>query len=264
MRYYDLPKNKMSSFLGKDKLNCELWTLTEGGGLHWHDYYTIDIIIEGSATKFSALGHSSVQKGYMHLVMPSDIHHIGTEGHCRMYSVRFSSEVLPDGLEILLSAAEKSVYLPENELEAVQGLANTMLVFPENEKLCINMLHSMLIILQSHVAAENVPVPHNFKRVMDYIDVNFRDDPSLSNIAKIGSYSTGYLSHLFKKQTGYTYSRYLTGKKLNYACAIMQNKTLTLTDVAISSGFSSFENFNRAFKVAFGCTPKEYRNKLIK
>lgn len=263
MRYYDLPKNKMSSFLGKQKLSCELWDVqTCGGGLHWHDYYTVDIITEGRGIKFSSLGQGFVSKGYMQLVMPSDIHHLSSKERCMMYSVRFSPEVFPEGMKKLLSSADKFATLTEESLKTVTAFAEAMLLFPENEKLCLNMLESMLLVLQSEVCDDKPAVPDNFKRVLDYLDVNFRDDPSLEQTAKIGSYSTNYLSHLFKEMTGYTYFQYLTSKKLNYACAVMQNKKLTLTDVAISSGFSSFEAFSRAFKQSFGQTAKEYRKKL--
>ena len=265
MRYYDLPKNKMSDFLGKSRIACELWELSQngGGGLHWHDYYTLDLIVEGRGIKFNSLGHIEVKKGYIHLVMPSDIHHIGNKEGCKMYSVRFSPEVLPQDLESLLSAPEKSAYLTDAELEVAKGMLGAMLTFGENEKICINMLESLLLVLNTKVGAKKAAPPENFKKVTDWLDVNFRDDPTLAQAAEVGSYSAGYFSHLFKKETGYTYSRYLTGKKLNYACAIMKKRDLTLTEIAISSGFSSFENFNRAFKSVLGETPKEYRKKLF-
>lgn len=263
VRYYDLPKNKMSNFLGEKKLSCEFWSINEvGGGLHWHDYYTIDIIAEGKGVKFSALGQGNVGRGYMQLVMPSDIHHLCSKEKCLMYTVRFSPDVFPEGFDKLLGTADKFTTLTEENLKTVIGFAEAMLLFPENERLCLNMLESIMIVLQSQLCTTRLTVPDSFKRVLDFLDVNFRDDPSLAQTAKVGSYSEGYLSHLFKEMTGYTYSQYLTAKKLSYACAIMQKKELTLTDVAISSGFSSFETFSRAFRQSFGQTPKEYRKNI--
>ncbi len=263
MRYYDLPKNKMSNFLGKKRISCELWNIKgRGGVLHWHDYYTIDIIAEGKGVKFSSLVQGEVGKGYMQLVMPSDIHHLGSEESCVMYTIRFSPDVFPEGFERLLGSADKFTTLTEENLKTAIGFAEAILLFPENERLCLNMLESMLIVLQSQLCGIKPTVPDNFKKVLDFIDINFREDPSLRQTATVGSYSAGYLSHLFKERTGYTYSQYLTAKKLNYACAIMKDKGLTLTDVAISSGFSSFESFSRAFKASFKQSPKEYRKKL--
>ncbi len=261
LKYYDLPKNKMSDFLGDKKSTCELWTMRPGGGLHWHDYYTVDIIVEGEAEKFNALGHTQVKKGYMHLVMPSDIHHIGTDGFCRLYSIRFSPEVMPDGLEKLLSTADKSVQLGEKELGLAAGMAETMLAFPEDERLCLNMLESLLLVLQSRIKLKSDGITDDFRKIMNYIDINFRDNPTLQQAAKVGSYSAGYFSHLFRTVTGYTYTEYLNAKKINYACAIMKKKGLTLTDIALSSGFSSFASFSRCFKSVMGQSPKEYRSK---
>ena len=78
---------------------------------------------------------------------------------------------------------------------------------------------------------------------------------------KIGLERT-YFSSLFKKSTGYTYTEYLNAKKIGYACAIMNNKKFTLTDIALSSGFVSLAAFNRTFKSVMGTSPKEYRLKL--
>ena len=262
MRLYDLPQNK-ATFFGTQKFSVALWDVsTINSALHWHDYYTIDIITEGKGTKQSATSNEEVNKGYIQLVMPSDIHALNADSKCMMYTIRFSPDIFPTGFEKLLSCADKFTTLTESDLKLVAGFAEAMMRYNNNERLCNNMLESILLILQSQLCFKKSAIPDNFKKVMDYLDIHFRDDPPLEQVAKIGSYSSGYLSHLFKEITGYTYSQYLTAKKLNYACAIMQKKDLTLTNIALSSGFSSFDTFSRAFKQNFNKTPKEYRKNI--
>lgn len=263
MRLYDLPQNKANNVLGDKKFTIFLWDVSKvNSSLHWHDYYTIDIIAEGNGTKQTSTSNETVKKGYIQLVMPSDIHSLNAVSKCMMYTIRFSPDIFPLGFEKLLSCTDKFTTLTESNLKLVISFAEAMIQFGSNEKLCNNMLESILLILQSQLCIEKPAIPDNFKKVMEYLDVHFREDPPLEQAAKIGSYSAGYLSHLFKEITGYTYSQYLTSKKLNYACAIMQKKDLTLTDIAISSGFSSFDTFSRAFKQIFKKTPKEYRKEL--
>ena len=58
MRYYDLPKNKFDEFENNSKVFCAVWNIIPETkpNLHWHDYYTIDIISEGEAVNYSSAG----------------------------------------------------------------------------------------------------------------------------------------------------------------------------------------------------------------
>jgi AraC-like DNA-binding protein len=36
-----------------------------------------------------------------------------------------------------------------------------------------------------------------------------------------------------------------------------------ITEIAFEAGFGTYQNFNRVFKDAMGCTPKEYRARSV-
>lgn len=261
MYYKDLKKNKITNFSPSSRITCSLWEmpLSNEKALHWHDYFTIDIIVEGNATSYTSFGQSAVSKGYMHLVLPSDIHHVGSNTGCKLYSIRFPASAIPENLEELFINPVRSTYLTNQELFSVSGIANSIIEFASNKQVCQKALECILLILKSKIKVVKETPSDNLKRVLDYLDLNFRDNPSLEEAAKIASYSTGYFSYIFKKSTGYTFSQYLTSKKLNYACAIMIDSSLTLSKIADLSGFPSFVAFNRAFKAAMGVSPREYR-----
>ena len=260
MKFAELIKNTMHQ-----QMSVGIWNIQPSAGwsFHWHDYCTIDVIMEGDAIHFTTLGQQEITKGYMHLVMPSDIHFIGSLEGCRLASVRFAADLLPDSVKELLSAPNKSAKLDDNSYEAVMGIIKAMGSYGHDQLLGIRLLESLLLILQNNISADGKAVPDNMKKVMNFLDINFREDPSLERTAAVGSYNPSYFSALFKKTTGYTYSEYLNSKKLGYACAIMKNKDLTLTDIALSSGFASVAALGRAFKSVMGETPKEYRKKLL-
>ena len=265
MKFSDLTKVTMKTMGFEETLiSVALWNIapTPNWSLHWHDYCTIDLITDGDAVHYTAFGQQEITKGYIHLVMPSDIHYIGSNEGCHLATVRFSPSLIPESVKPLLDAKQRWAQLDENSFRAVEGIITAMRNYKEDKLLSLRLLESLLLILQNNTVTEEKVIPDNMKKVLDFLDLNFREDPSLEKAAAVGSYNSSYFSTLFKKTTGYTYSEYLNAKKLGFACAMMKRKDLTLTDIALSSGFVSAASFNRAFKSVLGENPKEYRAKL--
>lgn len=81
---------------------------------------------------------------------------------------------------------------------------------------------------------------------------------SASSIAEKLSYNPKYISHLFKKKTGVTYSEYLRSVRLKYAAMLFDRGIDSVKNVAQLSGFSDSFYFSNVFKRCMGMSPKEY------
>ena len=57
-----------------------------------------------------------------------------------------------------------------------------------------------------------------------------------------------------------SYHEYLTQKRIAHAEQLLIEPNLSITEVAMRSGFNSLSTFNRIFKAAKNCTPSEYKN----
>ena len=264
MKLTNLPQNKIKDF-SLDDLGVSFWQIEASPDwfLHWHDYFTIDVILDGEAIHYTPLSRHIIKKGYMHLVMPSDIHYIGSLEGCSIATVRFALNLMPESVTKLIKTQNKSADLDNASLEAVMGIISAMSIYRDDRLLSVRFLEALLLILQNNLTEEQSAVPNNIKKVLEYLDVHFQENVSLENAAAIVSYNPSYFSAMFKKTTGYTYTKYLNSKRLNYACALMKNKDITLTNIALSSGFNSFVSFNRVFKSVIGMTPNEYRARLL-
>lgn len=100
-----------------------------------------------------------------------------------------------------------------------------------------------------------------FTELMDYIDEHYMEDLTLENIADEIGFSKFHFSRLFKQYTNFTFCDYLTHRRIKAAQALLCNEELSITEIALQSGFSSISTFNRIFKQETGCTPSEYRSK---
>ena len=98
-----------------------------------------------------------------------------------------------------------------------------------------------------------------FNALFSYIDKHYTDDISLDFVAEMTGYSKFYFTRLFKKYAGTTFFDYLCYKRIRAAEELLINPSLSITDVAIMSGFPSISTFNRLFKQKKNCTPTEYR-----
>lgn len=96
-------------------------------------------------------------------------------------------------------------------------------------------------------------------RAVSYISANFRESISLSGMAKALGVSKYVLSRVFSKTFHRNFNQYLNETRLDYACALLQYSSETITDIAMDSGFESQRTFNRVFRERFHKSPREYR-----
>lgn len=99
-----------------------------------------------------------------------------------------------------------------------------------------------------------------FTNTLKYIDEHFTEKLSLEDMAIKTGFSKFHFSRLFKKYTNYNFSDYLCLRRVREAETLLQRPDIPITDVAITSGFSSISTFNRIFKQQTGCSPSEYRS----
>jgi len=100
-------------------------------------------------------------------------------------------------------------------------------------------------------------------RLKEIIDTNLCDpELSISKISALSGLSSNYIHKLFG-EIGETPWSYIKGQRLNNALEILRSpghEDTSITDIAFSLGFSDSSYFSRAFKQAFGLTPRQARS----
>lgn len=101
--------------------------------------------------------------------------------------------------------------------------------------------------------------------VQEYLHAHFTESVSLSIIADVFHVTPAYLSALFHREMGESYSKYLMRIRMENAVVKLQmNPGARMYDVARQVGFVSSKHFANAFRKFFGETPKEYRERCLK
>lgn len=99
-----------------------------------------------------------------------------------------------------------------------------------------------------------------FNLIFDYINENYMEDISLETVAGVAGFSKFHFSRLFKQFTDMSFYDYLNQRRVKEAEKLLLNPNLSITEVAMRSGFSSISTFNRVFKNFKECTPTEFKN----
>ena len=81
-----------------------------------------------------------------------------------------------------------------------------------------------------------------------YIENHASQDPSLEEVARAIAISPSYLSRLFTKELGINYSEFLVRYKISHAQRLLVKTDLSITEIALSSGFGSSNYFCYVFK----------------
>lgn len=97
----------------------------------------------------------------------------------------------------------------------------------------------------------------------DYINSNSNEPLTLEQAAAATGFSKFHYSRLFKHFTGLTFYKYLNQCRLKKAEVLLMNPNLTITDVAMMTGFNNMCTFNRVFKSHNGFTPKDFRKHRV-
>lgn len=97
------------------------------------------------------------------------------------------------------------------------------------------------------------------QKIILSIDADLSENLSAGTLAKKHGISLGYLSTVFKKETGQTVSEYIRGRRMEYARHLLTSTNMQIQTVAFSSGAVDVQYFSKLFKRHFGQTPSEYK-----
>jgi two-component system response regulator YesN len=146
--------------------------------------------------------------------------------------------------------------------EGVRRLVRTIPDDAGSQNACAKSYEACLVSLlkSGGQLTEDAGLSPLTQKVQEYLHVHFRESVSLSIVADAFGVTPAYLSALFHKEVGQSYSKYLMRLRMEYAAVKLKSEPyIKMYDVAKQAGFVSPKHFISAFRKFFGKTPKEYK-----
>jgi AraC-like DNA-binding protein len=100
------------------------------------------------------------------------------------------------------------------------------------------------------------------KKAVEFIEMNYSSKISIGEIAYYIGLDRSYLGSIFKDYTESSLQYFLINFRLNKACELMRNKSLSIGDISRSVGYDDPLLFSKVFKKMKGVSPKNYKNSL--
>jgi AraC family transcriptional regulator len=96
-------------------------------------------------------------------------------------------------------------------------------------------------------------------RVRAYIDSNLHHTIHIRDLSAVARRSPAHFSRKFKLAVGASPHAYVVRRRLEGACHLMITSTASLSEIALSVGFSDQAHLCRLFRQAFGQSPAHWR-----
>lgn len=118
--------------------------------------------------------------------------------------------------------------------------------------------------IKANTAQENASLASGMpatrlSKVMAFVDANVEQDLCVSTLATVAGMSPFYFCRSFKQSTGITPHQYVLNRRMEQARRLMNEKSVSLLEIAHKVGFTDQSQFTRVFHKIVGMTPSQYR-----
>ncbi len=220
-----------------------------------------DSLLIHSGTRYAPLESTGCEYYFFHFSTPDARPNetkfkIGTTNHLPdgEYSISYTFDVSP---VIEVRTLTKSIDLRvQNVLDRV---SKTNVWQSDTEKLLLDCCLRELLTLLNTNASGSYGVDPTLRKLIRYIETNFRKDVTLSSLAQKFGISESYIARLFREHLNTCSADYINGLRIRYACDLLLNSELTVGEISAKAGYNNQYYFTRVFKKMHGATPTDFR-----
>lgn len=272
-KWLDMPLFKIAGF--------DYLKKTIGLAAHTHKFFEITYVSEGEATWVVGNGTElKLHGGWAAVTQPGILHQgkFKAISPCRLFWAGLDPFAENAFRDTLFSSGEiafigKTLKSAGNtSWKADAELANSfeaLRLILENRKMenplarasgRIAVCRLIAALVKSLLAGTSESTKSEFtKKTEEYIQKNTTMEISISELASFTGVSKARFSERFKAETGYSPADYIRRLCCEKACRLIEEKKLSMTEIAYRLKFSSSQHFSEIFKKYTGRTPSQYK-----
>jgi len=257
---------------------------------HYHDEYELQLIIQTRGRVYAGGHVGPFRPGSIFLIAPraphnlvsSDVPASGVKE--RSIVIHFREDLLRRAMPLFPELGDAVALLKRDHcgVEFFDAGQELHAAFRSVQKASGVARFSALVELLQSLSAwpefrplshASTSPPHHDQRgekdprieaVMSLVYRHFAEDLTLGRASHCAGTSTHMLSRLFRKETGATYTNFLTSVRVAKACEMLSTSDQHVSDICYLVGFNNISNFNRHFRKIKNMTPKEYRGLMLR
>jgi AraC-like DNA-binding protein len=103
----------------------------------------------------------------------------------------------------------------------------------------------------------------HLRRARDLMDASYAEPLDLDAMAAEAGFSRYHFAREFRATYGESPGAYLSRRRVERAKDLLSSANLTVTEICMVVGFTSLGSFSRRFAELVGCSPTEYRRRMV-
>lgn len=252
--------------------------------LHWHPELEINLVTKGQAEVIINFESHIVSEGDIVLLNKEEVH-----GFFRCQSSDFNCRAVLFHLDFIGAKNADDIFLEaigplsSKEIRFQNIICTNALYYEELKNVLMkifdlyeekspfykvqlksDLLH-ILYLLFCHAQADQEPLFSKrntaMKAAVSYIAQNYNRSLPAAEVAQAAGYSKFHFLRIFKACTGTEYTHYVNQVRFSRALVLLRETSLSVTDIAMTVGFSDSAYFTKKFKEEFHTTPLKFRSK---
>lgn len=232
---------------------------------HFHNYLEIAFCLSGMQTVKVGEKIYTLKKGDAIVIFPNTVHeYIEYQSLCteptEIVAIICNTKLLAESLPDIITKYPRNPFIEASLISENTAFAFQKIIMRGNDIEMIGwtyiILSNLLSVLELTSTEGNLELP---SKIIAYIDTNFKEELTISHIAKVFGYHHSYIAHLFCDRIKIPFRTYLGTVRSEYAASQIRTTEKSLTEIAYESGYNSLNTFCRCFKKYFLQTPSQYR-----
>ena len=225
-----------------------------------YPYLALEYLLSGSMEFTTGHDRQIAQSNSLYIISPGSTVKFLSSGNevIKKLALIVAGVNLNAIIQVLHLNKNQLVNIPkEMELEKkLRNIGSSLTSSPENNSL---LTYSLLLELSS-IVKNNKKDLSPLEKAIFFIENNFKEDISIPNIASQANVSISTLRRLFLEKYNLSPLEYLTNLRLNFAVEKLNNKKLSVKQIAFLSGFSSSARFCTVLKEKYNKKPSDFRS----
>lgn len=233
---------------------------------HWHEHIEMHYVLEGKGTIYANQDPILVSEGGLVIINSNELHEAISQTKV------FDALVLIFEMDAFSKEVADFNVIFQSHIPSDPKIRELMDAIYREEvdkglgyKLAMKgKIYELISYLLRNYVVKNLSDKENIRRlqkldrlnmVLQYIQGNYTEPIKVNTLAELIHISEYRFCHLFKDSMGKSPLNYINEVRLKKAHHLLEQKVMSISEIAAAVGFQDYNNFGRLFRKYYGYAP---------